>query len=93
MCYVGRGESDVILCRFYLILTSTPIDPPHSLASIPLFTQVCNPHRISQQKDCLVYSVGSNGKAEFEKAVMEEIGNHCEVHSKFNSYLSPILYY
>ncbi|KAL3773958.1 hypothetical protein ACHAW5_003229, partial [Stephanodiscus triporus] len=43
--------------------------------------QVCNPNRISQQKDCLVYSVGSNGKAEFEKAVMEEIGNHCEIHT------------
>lgn len=42
---------------------------------------VCNPHRIAQQEDCLVYSVGSNGKAEFEKAVKEEIGEHCEVHS------------
>jgi hypothetical protein len=28
--------------------------------------------------------VGSNGKAEFEKAVKEEIGDHCEIHSEFN---------
>ena len=44
--------------------------------------QVCNPHRLAQKKDCLIYSVGSNGKAEFEKAVIEEIGNNCEIHSK-----------
>jgi hypothetical protein len=42
---------------------------------------VCDPHRIATQKECLVYSVGSNGKAEFEKAVKEEIGNHCEIHT------------
>ena len=29
--------------------------------------------------------MGSNGKAEFEKAVIEEIGEHCEVHSKFHA--------
>ena len=42
---------------------------------------VCDPHRIAKQKECLVYSVGSNGKAEFEKAVKEEIGDHCEIHT------------
>ena len=45
-------------------------------------SQVCNPHRIARQKECLVYSVGSNGKVEFEKAVREEIGSHCEIHSE-----------
>lgn len=45
---------------------------------------MCNPHQISKQKECLIYSVGSNGKAEFEKAVKEEIGEHCEIHSEFN---------
>ena len=40
-----------------------------------------NPHQIAKQKECLIYSVGSNGKAEFEKAVQEEIGNHCEIHT------------
>eukprot|EP00579_Thalassiosira_antarctica_P029416 CAMPEP_0202033584 /NCGR_PEP_ID=MMETSP0905-20130828/66124_1 /ASSEMBLY_ACC=CAM_ASM_000554 /TAXON_ID=420261 /ORGANISM="Thalassiosira antarctica, Strain CCMP982" /LENGTH=339 /DNA_ID=CAMNT_0048597491 /DNA_START=116 /DNA_END=1131 /DNA_ORIENTATION=- len=53
--------------------------PPDSMADGPKW--VCNPHRIAQQKDCLIYSVGSNGKAEFEKAVIEEIGDHCEVHT------------
>ena len=44
--------------------------------------KVCNPHQIAKQKECLIYSVGSNGKAEFEKAVKEEIGEHCEIHSE-----------
>ncbi|KAL7541661.1 hypothetical protein ACHAXR_011118 [Thalassiosira sp. AJA248-18] len=57
--------------------------PSDSMADGPkwLTPQVCNPHRIAQQKECLIYSVGSNGKAEFEKAVKEEIGDHCEVHT------------
>ena len=42
---------------------------------------VCQPHRLAQKKDCLVYSVGSNGKNEFEKAVKEELGEHCEIHT------------
>ena len=33
----------------------------------------------------MIYSVGSNGKAEFEKAVKEEIGDHCEVHSELQT--------
>mmetsp|Transcript_2239 Transcript_2239/g.4099 ORF Transcript_2239/g.4099 Transcript_2239/m.4099 type:complete len:360 (-) Transcript_2239:46-1125(-) len=53
--------------------------PSDSMADGPKW--VCNPHRLAQQKDCLIYSVGSNGKAEFEKAVIEEIGDHCEVHT------------
>jgi hypothetical protein len=40
---------------------------------------VCDPHRLKKKKDCMTHSVGSNGKAEFEKAVKEEIGDHCEV--------------
>jgi hypothetical protein len=39
---------------------------------------VCDPHRLKTQEDCLIYSFGSNGKAEFEKAVKEYIGDHCE---------------
>lgn len=42
---------------------------------------VCDPHRLKNKKDCLVYSVGSNGKAEFEKGVKDEIGENCEVHT------------
>eukprot|EP00586_Coscinodiscus_wailesii_P011659 CAMPEP_0172512340 /NCGR_PEP_ID=MMETSP1066-20121228/243794_1 /TAXON_ID=671091 /ORGANISM="Coscinodiscus wailesii, Strain CCMP2513" /LENGTH=335 /DNA_ID=CAMNT_0013292111 /DNA_START=104 /DNA_END=1111 /DNA_ORIENTATION=- len=41
----------------------------------------CDPHRISQQKKCLVYSVGSNGDYSFERAVKKNIGKHCEIHT------------
>ncbi|KAL9182363.1 hypothetical protein ACHAXT_013015 [Thalassiosira profunda] len=53
--------------------------PSDSMADGPKW--VCNPHRLKRKKDCLIYSVGSNGKAEFEKAVYEEIGSHCEIHT------------
>ena len=39
---------------------------------------VCDPHRLSQ-KDCLVYSVGSNGDFRFERA-LQEVAPHCEIH-------------
>jgi hypothetical protein len=42
---------------------------------------VCDPHRLRAPASCLVYSFGSNGKAEFEKGVTEEIGQHCEIHT------------
>jgi hypothetical protein len=42
---------------------------------------VCDPHRLESKVDCLIYSVGSNGKAEFEKGVQDEIGKHCEIHT------------
>ena len=37
---------------------------------------VCDPHRLQAKPDCLVYSVGSEGDASFERAVRDEIGNH-----------------
>jgi hypothetical protein len=42
---------------------------------------VCDPHRLKEVPDCLVYSFGSNGKAEFEQGIHEEIGPHCEIHT------------
>ena len=42
---------------------------------------VCDPHRISRQTDCLVYSVGCNGNTMFEEGVMDQIGTHCEIHT------------
>jgi len=42
---------------------------------------ICDPHRLSHVKDCLVYSIGSNGKIEFEASVKESIGSHCDIHT------------
>lgn len=48
---------------------------------------VCDPHRLRNKPDCLVYSVGSAGKVEFERGVKEGIGPHCEIHTfDFTSY-------
>jgi hypothetical protein len=46
---------------------------------------VCDPQRLhkdesGKEKQCLVYSVGSNGDVSFEKAVKADIGSHCEIH-------------
>jgi len=42
---------------------------------------ICDPHRIAKQESCLVYSIGSNNDFSFEKAVLKDIGMHCEVHT------------
>mmetsp|Transcript_2170 Transcript_2170/g.3655 ORF Transcript_2170/g.3655 Transcript_2170/m.3655 type:complete len:346 (-) Transcript_2170:210-1247(-) len=42
---------------------------------------ICDPHRIAEQEECLVYSVGSNNDFSFEEAVLREIGPHCEIHT------------
>jgi len=42
---------------------------------------ICDPHRITDQEDCLVYSVGSNNDFSFEQSVLKEIGHHCEIHT------------
>jgi len=42
---------------------------------------ICDPHRISKQDSCLVYSVGSNNDFSFEEYVFKEIGSHCEIHT------------
>ena len=41
---------------------------------------VCDPHRLKQKQDCLVYSIGSHGDVSFERAVQDQIGRHCEIH-------------
>ena len=46
---------------------------------------ICDPHRITMQSqtsdkpDCLVYSIGSNGDASFEAAILKDVGE-CEIH-------------
>ncbi|KAL7563642.1 hypothetical protein ACA910_013380 [Epithemia clementina (nom. ined.)] len=42
---------------------------------------VCDPHRIAEKQDCLVYSVGSSGDFSFEEHVFSKIGRHCEIHT------------
>ncbi|KAL7563647.1 hypothetical protein ACA910_013383 [Epithemia clementina (nom. ined.)] len=42
---------------------------------------VCDPHRITEKQDCLVYSVGSNNDFSFEEHVFATIGSHCEIHT------------
>lgn len=42
---------------------------------------VCDPHRISEQKLCLIYSVGSNGDYSFERAIKKSLSPHCEIHT------------
>ena len=42
---------------------------------------ICDPHRISKQDSCLVYSIGSNNDFSFEEAVLKDIGSHCEIHT------------
>ena len=55
--------------------------PPSSEADGPKW--VCDPHRLRDKKDCLIYSFGSNGKAEFEHGMIDVLGEHhsCEIHT------------
>ncbi len=56
---------------------------------------VCNPHFItssSPKHDCLVYSVGSNGDASFEAAILRDVSPECHVHVfDFGNYESSVL--
>jgi len=40
---------------------------------------VCDPHRLTDRKDCLVYSIGSNGNFDFEEDLHRRLPN-CEIH-------------
>jgi len=51
---------------------------------------VCDPHRVNKP-DCLVYSVGSNGKFEFEYFIDKGL-EHCEIHIfDFTNYTESML--
>jgi hypothetical protein len=42
---------------------------------------MCDPHRLLAQKDCLVYSIGSEGDYRFEESLIALLGStHCEIH-------------
>lgn len=40
----------------------------------------CDPHRLVQQTDCLVYSIGSSGSYTFEDSIGSYTGHQCEIH-------------
>ena len=40
----------------------------------------CDPHRLVQQTDCLIYSIGSSGSYVFEDTIGSYTGNQCEIH-------------
>lgn len=42
---------------------------------------VCDPHRLNENEDCLIYSIGSKGKYEFEDGIVSYLGGpKCEIH-------------
>ena len=40
---------------------------------------VCDPHRLADKEDCLIYSIGSNGVFDFELDLQRRLPN-CEIH-------------
>ena len=40
----------------------------------------CDPTRLLKRKDCLIYSVGSQGNYIWEDGLIDRIGTHCEIH-------------
>eukprot|EP00542_Grammatophora_oceanica_P014724 CAMPEP_0194028334 /NCGR_PEP_ID=MMETSP0009_2-20130614/2332_1 /TAXON_ID=210454 /ORGANISM="Grammatophora oceanica, Strain CCMP 410" /LENGTH=298 /DNA_ID=CAMNT_0038667691 /DNA_START=57 /DNA_END=950 /DNA_ORIENTATION=- len=42
---------------------------------------VCGVDLLAAQDECLVYSIGSHNQIDFEVAVKQHIGDHCEVHT------------
>jgi hypothetical protein len=45
-------------------------------------TWTCDPHRLLQREDCVIYSIGSSdGTYEWEEALIDLLGSlHCEIH-------------
>jgi hypothetical protein len=44
-------------------------------------TWTCDPHRLLEQEDCVIYSIGSDGTYKWEDALIELLGStHCEIH-------------
>lgn len=41
---------------------------------------VCGVRQLLNHKDCVVYSVGSNGEVSFEKAILAQFP-HCQMHT------------
>jgi hypothetical protein len=44
-------------------------------------TWTCDPHRLLEREECVVYSIGSDGTYEWEDALIDLLGRkHCEIH-------------
>eukprot|EP00977_Amphora_coffeiformis_P008125 scaffold1818_cov162-Amphora_coffeaeformis.AAC.10 len=40
----------------------------------------CDPHRLLQRPNCLIYSIGSAGQYQWELGLVRRLGSHCEIH-------------
>ena len=40
----------------------------------------CDPHRLLQRPNCLIYSIGSAGQYQWERGLVQRLGSHCEIH-------------
>jgi hypothetical protein len=40
----------------------------------------CDPYRLLQRKNCLIYSIGSAGQYQWEQGLVQRLGSHCEIH-------------
>jgi hypothetical protein len=44
-------------------------------------TWICDPHRLLEQEDCVIYTIGSDGTYKWEDALIDLLGSkHCEIH-------------
>jgi hypothetical protein len=44
-------------------------------------TWTCDPHRLLEREECVVYSIGSDGTYVWEDALVDLLGSkHCEIH-------------
>jgi hypothetical protein len=44
-------------------------------------TWTCDPHRLLEKEDCVVYSIGSDGTYEWEDGLVDLLGHtRCEIH-------------
>jgi hypothetical protein len=40
----------------------------------------CDPHRLLQRDNCLIYSIGSAGQYQWEQGLIQRLESHCEIH-------------
>lgn len=40
----------------------------------------CDPYRLLQRPNCLIYSIGSAGQYQWERGLVRRLGSHCDIH-------------